>query len=150
MSDFIIANARIITLDVGDLPRRGDAMENLGVIENGYVLVIDGKINQVQSGSPDEAVFEKSDELVVIDAEGRVVMPTFVDCHTHTCWTGSRLNEFEDPSWHAWVPLKEEVKKYKRQMEVQPFGFRRGWNQGKNYVLKERGTKEWVVGQTVT
>ena len=95
MSNFIIANARIITLDVGDLPRRGDAMENLGVIENGYVLVIDGKINQVQSGSPDEAVFEKSDELVVIDAEGRVVMPTFVDCHTHTCWTGSRLNEFE-------------------------------------------------------
>lgn len=95
MSDFIIANARIITLDQGDLPRRGGEMGNLGVIENGYVLVLNGKIDQVQSGSPDEAVFDKSEELVVVDAEGRVVMPTFVDCHTHTCWAGSRLDEFE-------------------------------------------------------
>lgn len=95
MSDFLIANARILTLDEGDLPRRGGAMENLGLIENGYVLVLNGKINQVKSGTPDEAIFDKSDELVVIDAEGRVVMPTFVDCHTHTCWAGSRLDEFE-------------------------------------------------------
>ncbi len=95
VSDFLIANARIITLDKGDLPRRGSSMADLGVIENGYVLVLDGKINQVQSGSPDQEVFDKSDELVVIDAEGRVVMPTFVDCHTHSCWAGSRLDEFE-------------------------------------------------------
>ena len=39
MNDFIILNARIITLDEGDLPRRGDAMGNLGIIEHGFVLV---------------------------------------------------------------------------------------------------------------
>ena len=95
MSDFIILNARIITLDEGDIPRRGEAMNTLGIIEHGFVLVQDGTIQQVESGSPDESVFEKSDELVVIDAEGRVVLPTFVDCHTHSCWAGSRLDEFE-------------------------------------------------------
>ncbi|MDP6692870.1 MAG: imidazolonepropionase [Phycisphaerales bacterium] len=95
MSDFIIINARILTLDNGDLPRRGEEMQDLGVIESGFVLILDGKIDQVKSGVPDETVFEKSDELVVIDACGRVLMPTFVDCHTHSCWAGSRLDEFE-------------------------------------------------------
>ena len=95
MNDFIILNARIITLDEGDLPRRGDAMGNLGIIEHGFVLVRDGFIEQIDSGSPEESVFEKSDEFVVIDAEGRVVLPTFIDCHTHSCWAGSRLEEFE-------------------------------------------------------
>jgi imidazolonepropionase len=70
-------------------------MENLGIIDRGYVLVRDGLIEQVESGKPDESVYEQSDELVVIDAEGRVLMPTFIDCHTHSCWAGSRLDEFE-------------------------------------------------------
>ena len=95
MNDFIVLNARIITLDEGDLPRRGDAMGNLGIIEHGFVIVRDGFIDQIDSGSPEKSVFEKSDEFVVIDAEGRVVLPTFIDCHTHSCWAGSRLEEFE-------------------------------------------------------
>ena len=31
----------------------------------------------------------------LIDAGGSIVMPTYVDCHTHACWTGDRLDEFE-------------------------------------------------------
>lgn len=95
MNDFIIVNARVITLDEGEIPRRGEEMGNLGIIEHGFVLVRDGKIDQIDSGTPDQSVLDKSEELVVIDAEGRVVMPTFVDCHTHSCWAGSRLDEFE-------------------------------------------------------
>src|SRR5690606_9151932 len=30
-----------------------------------------------------------------IDAEGRLLMPAFVDCHTHACWAGDRLDEWE-------------------------------------------------------
>ena len=70
-------------------------MGNLGIIEHGFVIVRDGLIDQIDSGSPEKSVFEKSDEFVVIDAEGRVVLPTFIDCHTHSCWAGSRLEEFE-------------------------------------------------------
>ena len=92
MNDFIIVNARIITLDEGEIPRRGEQMADLGIIEHGFVLVREGNIDQVDSGSPDQSVLDKSEELVVIDAEGRVVMPTFVDCHTHSCWAGSRLD----------------------------------------------------------
>lgn len=95
MNDFVIVNARILTLDKGDLPRRGEEMQDLGVIDTGFVLVRDGVIEQVASGTPDESLLEKSDELVVIDADGRVAMPGFVDCHTHACWAGSRLDEFE-------------------------------------------------------
>jgi imidazolonepropionase len=32
----------------------------------------------------------------VIDANGRVLMPGFVDCHTHACWAGSGLDEWEE------------------------------------------------------
>ena len=31
----------------------------------------------------------------VVDAAGRVLMPGFVDCHTHACWAGDRLDEWE-------------------------------------------------------
>ena len=47
MNDFIIVNARIITLDEDDLPRRGAAMGNLGIIEHGYLVVRNGLIDRL-------------------------------------------------------------------------------------------------------
>ena len=32
--------------------------------------------------------------LEVVDAEGKVLMPSFVDCHTHSCWSGDRVDEW--------------------------------------------------------
>ena len=46
-------------------------------------------------GIPDENLIDDNEEIPVVDASGRIVMPAFVDCHTHACWAGSRLHEFE-------------------------------------------------------
>ena len=77
------------TLIGGRKARRGPALKELGVIARGDVLVVDGKIAAVGS---ELAVPEGAE---VIEADGRVLMPGFVDCHTHACWAGDRLEEWE-------------------------------------------------------
>jgi imidazolonepropionase len=70
-------------------------MQDLGIIDNGYLLVKDGLIAAIGSGEPPEDLAAPGEEIMAVDADGRVVMPAFVDCHTHACWAGSRLDEFE-------------------------------------------------------
>ena len=70
-------------------------MNDLGVIELGHVLVKDGLIKHVGEGVPSEDLIGEDEDLPIVDAYGRVLMPTFIDCHTHSCWAGSRLEEFE-------------------------------------------------------
>jgi imidazolonepropionase len=70
-------------------------MNDLGIIEHGYVLVREGLIVSIDAGDPDDEFISSNEDLPVIDAYGRVLMPAFVDCHTHCCWAGSRLDEFE-------------------------------------------------------
>ena len=70
-------------------------MRDLGVIEIGHLLVRDGVIAHVGVGVPDESLVKDDEDMPVIDAFGRVLMPTFVDCHTHACWAGNRFDEFE-------------------------------------------------------
>ncbi|MEY3775331.1 MAG: hypothetical protein RLZZ129_2111 [Verrucomicrobiota bacterium] len=84
-----LRNARILTLTGETTPRRGKALGELGVIPQGEVLVADGKIAAV--GPRVEAPANAE----VIDVGGRVLMPGFVDCHTHACWAGDRLDEWE-------------------------------------------------------
>jgi imidazolonepropionase len=94
----LIRNARVLTLAspasatapaAPARARAGAAMRELGIIPRGDVLVQDDKITAVGPGltAPEGAT--------VIDAEGRVVMPGFVDCHTHACWAGTRIDEWE-------------------------------------------------------
>jgi len=89
MSPLLFRNARILTLAGPSGPRRGPALRELGIIPHGEVLIADGKIAAV--GEKVEA----SADVEVIDAAGRVLMPGFVDCHTHACWAGDRLDEWE-------------------------------------------------------
>ncbi len=90
MSSLTVTNARILTLAGSDVPRRGRALAELGVIERGFVRVEGTRIAAVGAGAPD---LPAADET--IDAGGRVLMPGFVDCHTHACWAGERFDEFE-------------------------------------------------------
>ena len=85
----LIRNARILTLAGDTRPRRGPALRELGVIEHGDVRVDGGKIDAVGPR------LDAPEGTEVIEANGRVLMPGFIDCHTHACWAGDRLDECE-------------------------------------------------------
>jgi imidazolonepropionase len=82
--------AQLLTLAGG--PQRGRALGTLGILENGAVILRDEKI--VAVGSTEELRAAYKDEPT-LDAGGCVVMPGFVDPHTHLIWAGDRANEFE-------------------------------------------------------
>lgn len=88
--NLLIRNARVLTLAAGARPRRGNELRELSVVPHGDVLVTDGVIAAV--GPKVEA----PEGAEVIDANGRVLMPGFVDCHTHACWAGAPLDEWEE------------------------------------------------------
>lgn len=73
-------NARIATMAVGQ--------PGLGVIENGSILVRDGRIVAVGT---DQAVVGAD----VVDVGGRWIFPGLIDCHTHIVFGGHRAREFE-------------------------------------------------------
>lgn len=86
-----IRNARILTLAGSLGARRGAALRELGVIAQGEILVADGQITAV--GAKIDNVPADAQGL---DAAGRVVMPGFVDCHTHACAAGNRIDEWAE------------------------------------------------------
>lgn len=89
-ADLVILNAsELLTLAGPAVPRTGAAMQELGIIPKGAVAVKDGKVWNV--GSSMELAKVKAKRT--LDAGGRVVMPGFVDAHTHVCFAGSRENE---------------------------------------------------------
>lgn len=91
--------AQLLTLRVASDnggPRRGPQMRELGIVEDGAVLIADGKIIAV--GTTDEVTKEKrlaSGFLEEIDCSHNVVLPGFVDSHTHPVFTAPRLIDFE-------------------------------------------------------
>lgn len=99
----VIRNARVITnlppgAAFGDHeiapppPRRGRTLGDLGV-ELADVVIERGVIAAVRPSSSKASARARDD--ADIDAAGRILMPAFVDCHTHACFAGSRLAEWE-------------------------------------------------------
>ncbi|HEV7860023.1 MAG TPA: imidazolonepropionase [Pyrinomonadaceae bacterium] len=74
-------------------PRVGAAMRELAIIEDGAMLVLDGRIAGVGERRQIEPLI--GSETRVLDARGRVVMPGFVDAHTHPVFAGERADEYE-------------------------------------------------------
>lgn len=69
-------------------------MRELGIVEDGAVLIADGKI--VAVGATDEvAKHELANKAAEIDCSHNVVLPGFVDSHTHPVFTSPRLIDFE-------------------------------------------------------
>jgi len=101
--DLLIANAsELLTLKGSKKPRVGKQMKRLSLIKNGSVAIRDGLIVDVGRN-----IRYKSD--VTIDASGKLVMPGFVDPHTHVVFAGSR--EFELDLKLAGVPYMEILKR---------------------------------------
>ena len=90
--DLLIHNSsKLITLAGSENYRTGKQMQDLAIIENGAVAVHDGKI--LKTGSSIELFKKYHNAIEIIDAEQKLVMPGFVDCHTHLVFGGSREYE---------------------------------------------------------
>jgi imidazolonepropionase len=81
---------QLLTLAGGS--QRGKALGRLGLIADGAVLIQAGRILAV--GTTPE-LRRKYPGETALDASGHVVMPGFVDPHTHAMWAGDRAGEFE-------------------------------------------------------
>lgn len=90
----IIANCTIAT-PLGNEARRGKEMKELRIIENAFVF-IEGGIIMATGQMKDIEVLGLSGTAEWLDAEGRVLLPGFVDSHTHLVFGGYRPDEF---SW---------------------------------------------------
>jgi len=92
--ELLIENAgEVVTLRGGSRkPLLGEQMKNLGIIKDGSVAVNEGKIVAVGKTREIKRKFEGKE---TVDADGKLVMPGFVDPHTHLAFAGSREEEFE-------------------------------------------------------
>jgi imidazolonepropionase len=90
----IINCSQLVTLAGPPRPRVGSELRELGIIERGALLVRDGLIESVGTSTQIKQKIEA--DTVVIDAGGRVVLPGFVDAHTHPVFGGTRAREFEE------------------------------------------------------
>lgn len=89
----IIGASQLVTLAGPQRPRIGAEMRDLSILDDGAILVREGRIVQTGARSEVEPLIDADCE--VIDAAGRVVMPGFVDAHTHPVFAGFRADEFE-------------------------------------------------------
>ena len=91
----LIRNASQVVTCSGFEAKKGKAMSDVGIIEDGAVAVSDGIITHV---GPTEEVLRQVDvgDYLEVDASGRALLPGFVDSHTHFVFGGYREEEF---SW---------------------------------------------------
>jgi imidazolonepropionase len=95
--DLIVRNCRqLLTLKPPSPgPRRGNDLSDIGLVANGALAALAGRV--VSAGPSDEVLsdVQPTESCREIDAGGAVVMPGFVDCHTHTVFADYRLDEYE-------------------------------------------------------
>ena len=99
--------APLLLINIGQLvtlrsaqtgPRRRASLSELDIVENAAVLSLGGKIVSVgttKDALRDPWLKKNRKKVTEIDCGGRVVLPAFVDAHTHLVFAGNRLDDFE-------------------------------------------------------
>lgn len=101
MSKLILANISQLVTVSGGAPKYGSDMENLNIINNGCVVVCEDIIAWV--GTMDDYLGEEKrkseyeqlgNDTILINCEGKTILPGFIDSHTHFVFGGYRENEY--------------------------------------------------------
>ena len=95
MKPLVIEHAKVVT-PMGRTALKGDQMGKLNVIEDATIVLTRGRISYV--GDASKATYYKKSKVNLIDAEGRVVLPGFVDSHTHMIFDGYRAVRARHPA----------------------------------------------------
>lgn len=95
-ADLLIRGARLLTLALlrEEAPRVGPAAADVGAVDDGWVAARGGTVVATGHGDSWERLDLSSPGLVERQVAGRVVLPGFVDPHTHSCYAGERWDEF--------------------------------------------------------
>jgi imidazolonepropionase len=88
----VLHASQLVTLAGPKRPRMGRELSELAVIRDGGMLIRDGRIELV---GPSTEIESQAGDAGVIEARGKVVLPGFVDAHTHLVFAGNRLDDFE-------------------------------------------------------
>lgn len=89
----IVGCSQVVTLRGPARPRAGAELRELDIIADGALVARNGRIQAVGPRAEIERLIPP--DWTVIDAGGRVVLPGFVDAHTHPVFAGNRADEFE-------------------------------------------------------
>jgi imidazolonepropionase len=93
VADLLIRDlAQVVSPAAGGAPLRGRAMRELVTISDAYVLCRGGLIVAV---GPMRDLPSDVGEVDEFDGRGLSAVPGLVDCHTHLCFAGNRLDEFD-------------------------------------------------------
>ena len=91
-ADVIIINiSQLVTLAHNDAPRRGKEMEENAIVTNAGIAIKGGNIIEINDT---RAIERKYPAPELIDAQGKIATPGFVDCHTHPVFVHTREDEF--------------------------------------------------------
>jgi imidazolonepropionase len=82
---------QLVTLAGPPRPRAGAELRELAIVENAVLLARDGRIEAVGRAAEIEIPRDAS----IVDAAGGIVLPGFVDAHTHPVFAGTRADEYE-------------------------------------------------------
>jgi imidazolonepropionase len=93
-ADCVVAGCRELLTCAGSLPKRREALRDLGVIENGWVAASEGVIVFVGTEEEFRETVSPGPDAVTVDGAGLVGLPGFVDAHTHLPFAGDRAREF--------------------------------------------------------
>jgi len=86
---------QLLTLRGPEDARHGAALSDIGMVPDGAVLITDGVIEAAGAAEDVERLAAGADHVAELDAGGRVVMPGFVDSHTHLAFSQPRLLDYE-------------------------------------------------------
>jgi len=86
----------VLTLAGPTRPRTGIELRELSIVGPAALLVRDSLIERVDNPRTIESLIDA--DCTVVDAGGRIVLPGFVDAHTHPVFAGTRVDEFEERS----------------------------------------------------
>jgi imidazolonepropionase len=89
----VVNCSQLVTLAGPARPRVKEDLRELAIIKDGAMILRGDRIEHAGTRREIEPLVEKDCE--VIDAGGRVVLPGFVDAHTHAVFAGNRVDEFE-------------------------------------------------------
>jgi imidazolonepropionase len=82
--------AQLVSAPAGDGPLRGAELDRVDVVENAFVFCEQGRIAAVGRMSE----LPRLGDADEVDARGLCAVPGLVDCHTHACFAGDRVDEF--------------------------------------------------------